>query len=94
MPGLVLEPQGFSSFGSVGGRKILDTIADLLDLDDDDLRFSRETLREVGNLSSATILWVLEKALAAGPAPGYGLLCAFGPGFNAEMLLSRQSTPC
>ena len=72
-----------------GGRKILDTVGELFDLDEDDLLPSRETLREVGNLSSATILWVIKKALEGQGRDGYALLSAFGPGFNAELLLSR-----
>ena len=77
-----------------GGRKILDTVAELFDLDEDDLRSSRETLRQVGNLSSASILWVIEKALSGQGQDGYALLSAFGPGFNAELLLSRLSITC
>ena len=71
-----------------GGRKILDTVEELFELDTE-LTLSRQTLREVGNLSSATILWVLSKALAGEGRDGYALLSAFGPGFNAELLLSR-----
>jgi predicted naringenin-chalcone synthase len=72
-----------------GGRKILDTVRDLFALTDDDLAWSRETLREVGNLSSASVLWVLGKALAGRDRPGLSLVAAFGPGFNAELLLGR-----
>jgi predicted naringenin-chalcone synthase len=72
-----------------GGRKILDTVRDLFGLVDDDLALSRETLREVGNLSSASVLFVLEKALAGHGRPGLSLMAAFGPGFNAELLLGR-----
>ncbi len=72
-----------------GGRKILDTVDEIFDLDELDLLASRETLREVGNLSSATILWVIHKALNGQGRDGYALLGAFGPGFNAELLLSR-----
>ncbi len=56
-----------------GGRKILDTVHDLFGLADDDLALSRETLREVGNLSSASVLFVLEKALAR-PRPARPLV--------------------
>ncbi len=76
-----------------GGRRILDTLRDLFDLEEDDLRLSREILREVGNLSSATILWVIEKALRGEGRNGYALMGAFGPGFSAELLLSRLSLP-
>jgi alkylresorcinol/alkylpyrone synthase len=72
-----------------GGRKILDTVRDLFALAEDDLALSRETLREVGNLSSASVLWVLGKALAGQALPGLSLIAAFGPGFNAELLLGR-----
>jgi predicted naringenin-chalcone synthase len=72
-----------------GGRKILDTVHDLFGLADGDLDLSRETLREVGNLSSASVLFVLEKALAGRGRPGLSLMAAFGPGFNAELLLGR-----
>ena len=72
-----------------GGRRILDTIRDVLGLAESDLRLSRETLAEVGNLSSASLLWVLAKALEGGEPSGLTLLGAFGPGFNAELLLGR-----
>ena len=69
-------------------------MAELFDLDEEHLRSSRETLRQVGNLSSASILWVIEKALSGQGQDGYSLLSAFGPGFNAELLLSRLSLTC
>jgi alkylresorcinol/alkylpyrone synthase len=72
-----------------GGRRILDTVRDLFALTEDDLALSRQTLREVGNLSSASVLWVLAKALAGGARPGLALVAAFGPGFNAELLLGK-----
>jgi alkylresorcinol/alkylpyrone synthase len=50
---------------------------------------SRQVLKEVGNLSSPTVLYVLEKTLAQNnPPPGsYGLLIAMGPGFSQEAIL-------
>lgn len=74
-----------------GGRKILDTVRDLFGLAEEDLALSREALRDVGNLSSASVLFVLEKALAGRGRPGPSLLAAFGPGFNAELVLGRLS---
>ena len=52
---------------------------------------SYASLREVGNLSSASVLFVLADHLAAGEArPGdLGLLAAMGPGFAAELVLLR-----
>ena len=48
------------------------------------------SLREVGNLSSASVLMVLREALETPPPPGsYGLLIAMGPGFCSELVLLR-----
>jgi alkylresorcinol/alkylpyrone synthase len=69
-----------------GGRRILDNLRDLLELDETDVAASRKVLREVGNLSSASVLWVLAERLEQAQK-GPGLMAAFGPGFNAEMLL-------
>lgn len=69
-----------------GGRRILDNLRDILDLQEIDVSASRQVLREVGNLSSASVLWVLAEHLKE-PRTGPGLMAAFGPGFNAEMLL-------
>lgn len=77
-----------------GGRRILDTIRDVLGLSEADVALSRRTLAEVGNLSSASLLWVLSKALAGEASPGLALLGAFGPGFNAELLLGRFEAAC
>jgi predicted naringenin-chalcone synthase len=70
-----------------GGRTILDTM-EQLGVSAGDLAVSRAVLREVGNLSSASILYVLAETLRLGRGVGLGLLGAFGPGFNAELLLS------
>jgi alkylresorcinol/alkylpyrone synthase len=65
-----------------GSGRILDVAERLLALPDDALRPSRETLRRYGNMSSATVLFVLQNAIAAGRR-GRHLLAAFGPGFSA-----------
>lgn len=73
-----------------GGRRILDTYEGLFALAPEDLRCSRESLRRYGNLSSASILTVLELALQDGVQPADGreaLLVAFGPGLSAELAL-------
>ena len=49
--------------------------------------FSWEVLRRYGNMSSATVLFVLERALKAG-ARGRHLLAAFGPGFSAYFVVA------
>jgi alkylresorcinol/alkylpyrone synthase len=65
-----------------GGRKLLETMEEVLGLSRDQLKYSWEVLRRYGNMSSATVLFVLEQALKAG-VRGPHLLAAFGPGFSA-----------
>ena len=75
----------------MGGPKVLDAIQDALRLRDRDVERSWECLRRFGNLSSASVLLVLEDAMMnQRPAPGtLGMLLAMGPGFCSEMLLVR-----
>ncbi len=75
-----------------GGRRIMDTLREVLSLEEEDLAASRKVLREAGNLSSASVIWVLKETLARGPR-GMGVLGAFGPGFNAELLLAEFGAP-
>ncbi len=72
-----------------GGSKILDYIQKQLALSDAQMVFSRSVLRDYGNMSSPTILFVLDEIQRCGhPAPGdYGVLMAFGPGLTMEGLL-------
>ncbi len=65
-----------------GGRSILDAVERGLDLPDDRLEASRTVLRDYGNMSSATVLFVLEKLLQQQPSSGIAL--AFGPGLALE----------
>ncbi len=73
------------------GHRILEAAQHLLGLTEADLAFSRQVLRAYGNMSSATVLFVLEASLAAGRArPGeWGIMAALGPGFAAEGALLR-----
>jgi alkylresorcinol/alkylpyrone synthase len=72
-----------------GGAKVIDAYRQALEINAADLALTEEVLRTCGNISSASVLVVLEKWLASAPAerPGPGLLSAFGPGFSAELLL-------
>ncbi|GAA4933362.1 type III polyketide synthase [Streptomyces coeruleoprunus] len=75
-----------------GGPKVLDAVAEALELPDGALDVSRRSLAEVGNLSSASVLHVLRDTLASGrrpPAGTPGLLLAMGPGFCTELVLLR-----
>ena len=73
------------------GRRVIENAQALLRLSDADLAYSRDVLRRYGNLSSATVLFVLETVLRTGqPQPGdIGLMVALGPGFAAEGALLR-----
>lgn len=74
-----------------GGARVIDAYRDALHLSADDLCQTEDVLRQHGNISSVSVLVVLEQWLAAGGAArkGYGLLSAFGPGFSAELLLFK-----
>jgi predicted naringenin-chalcone synthase len=71
-----------------GGPKILSAVAEAMMLDPSELRFSRDILARLGNMSSATVLFILRQMVAeiSGPIVAIGL----GPGLMAEgMLLER-----
>jgi alkylresorcinol/alkylpyrone synthase len=70
---------------------VLDASADALGLHNGQLDASWDCLRKVGNLSSASVLVVLEDVMKnRRPEPGtLGLLAAMGPGFCSELLLLR-----
>jgi len=69
-----------------GGRSILDKVQSRLDLTDEQLRPARETLRNYGNMSSATVLFVLKHILDLPAREGDERICsmAFGPGLTVE----------
>jgi alpha-pyrone synthase len=70
-----------------GGRSILDAVETALGLDPDALAASRRVLQDFGNMSSATLMFVLAEMLRTQPAQGVAL--AFGPGLAAEGLRYR-----
>jgi alkylresorcinol/alkylpyrone synthase len=74
-----------------GGPKVLEAMQEALDLHDGELAVSWECLRKCGNLSSASVLQVLETTIQQRPpAPGtWGVLAAMGPGFCSELLLLK-----
>jgi alkylresorcinol/alkylpyrone synthase len=74
-----------------GGPKILDAMAESLELPREALRLTWDSLEKVGNLSSASVLFVLRDTLDQVDAkPGdHGLMIAMGPGFCSELVLLR-----
>jgi len=72
-----------------GGPKVLEAMEEALELPEGALDVTWRSLREVGNLSSTSVLLVLEETLEKHhPAPGsYGMLVAMGPGFCSELVL-------
>ena len=74
-----------------GGEKVMDSIQRRLGLEDGDMRPSREVLREHGNLSSATVWFVLRRILDDGMESGdLCLMVAFGAGLSAHAMLLRK----
>lgn len=75
-----------------GGRRILEAVEQALDLPEESNAFAYEVLRKHGNMSSATILFVLNKMLQAGSLQGEHIASfAFGPGLTVEgMMLTMQ----
>lgn len=73
-----------------GGPKVLEATQSALQLSEDALEHSWECLQTFGNLSSASVLLVLERFMAKRPQPGtLGLIAAMGPGFCSELVLIR-----
>jgi alkylresorcinol/alkylpyrone synthase len=72
-----------------GGPKVLEALQESLGLNDGELDASWECLRKTGNLSSASVLVVLEEVMKCRrPVPGtLGVMAAMGPGFCSELLL-------
>ncbi len=71
-----------------GGPKVLDAMSNAIAMPPDALRHSWQSMRDNGNISSASVLDVLDRTISAGPAAGsLGLMLAMGPGFSFELLL-------
>jgi predicted naringenin-chalcone synthase len=73
-----------------GGRSILDAVQQSLALRPDALKFSRDVLRDFGNMSSATLIFVLQRILRDAATTGEGMAMAFGPGLTVETFSFRR----
>ncbi len=69
-----------------GGVKIIDAIEKSLELNQGELNIEREVLREFGNMSAPTVLFILERLIERG-LPERTMMLAFGPGFTGAGLL-------
>ena len=77
-----------------GGAKVLSAYEEALGLDAEQLRHTRAVLRDCGNVSACSVLFVLdcfvrEIAQRGVDTSEHGLLCALGPGFSAEVVRLR-----
>lgn len=71
-----------------GGRKIVQTVEDLFGVLGKNIDDTREVLKQYGNMSSVTVLYVLERFLEKNIKQGEkGLMLSFGPGFSAQSIL-------
>lgn len=73
-----------------GGAKVLDALEHALECGPAGLRLSREVLRDYGNMSAATVMFVLERALASERPWKRALVSALGPGFTAGFALLER----
>ena len=72
-----------------GSSKVIQACADALGLGPELTALSREILAERGNMSSATVLHIIERSLSRARSGSYGLMVALGPGFSCEMALLK-----
>jgi predicted naringenin-chalcone synthase len=70
-----------------GGKSVLDAVERALQLEPEALQPSRDVLRRNGNMSSATVMFVLEQMLAQRQEGDVGCAMAFGPGLTAETMM-------
>ncbi|MFD2974251.1 type III polyketide synthase [Peribacillus deserti] len=73
-----------------GGKKVIEAYEEALGFSEEKTKLSLEVLKEHGNMSSATILYVLKRFMEGNAEKGdTGLAAALGPGFSSELLLMR-----
>ena len=73
-----------------GGKKIVQTVEDLFGVLGKNIDDTKEVLRAYGNMSSATVLYVLERFMDQNiPSGEFALMLSFGPGFSAQRVLVK-----
>jgi alpha-pyrone synthase len=83
-----LKPEEIALWGvHPGGKSVLDAVERGLGLSPDALAASRQTLECFGNMSSATVMFVLERLMQTAKAGELGCAMSFGPGLTAETML-------
>jgi predicted naringenin-chalcone synthase len=73
-----------------GGPRILDAVAEAFNLDEARISLSRKILSEHGNMSSPTLLFILDQLPVSDASAPYCITIAFGPGLHAEALLLKN----
>ena len=87
-----VSPEGLKHFViHPGGAKVLDAFEEVLGLEPGGLALPREVLRDHGNMSSVTVLFILERLLESDECTSgeRGVVAALGPGFSAEQVFFR-----
>jgi len=74
-----------------GGKKVLTAYEEALQVEGDFLKNTREVMNDNGNMSSTTVIYVLERFFSQGFENGYGLMVSMGPGFSSEMVLLQMN---
>ena len=73
-----------------GGAKVIDALEGAYGVPQGSLVHTRGVLRDYGNMSAATVMFVLERGLANGNGPRRHLMTTLGPGFSAGFLTLEQ----
>jgi len=74
-----------------GGKKVLTAYEEALLAEGDFLKNTHKVMNDNGNMSSTTVLYVLERFFTQGFENGYGLMVSMGPGFSSEMVLLQMN---
>jgi alkylresorcinol/alkylpyrone synthase len=75
-----------------GGAKVLDALEVAFELQAGSLRIARDVLRDYGNMSAATVMFVLERTVGDSVPWSHALVSALGPGFTAGFTLLKNSS--